>query len=674
MPRLPHDPLDRSSGKPPYFISYSRKHFYAAEWLTLLLQNSGYSLWFDVQQLLPGIRWETAINDGLTEAAGVILIASKAALASPYVEKEWTSIQDAGKRVCVCVIEDLDLPERLTRPDVTVIDMRRHFQRAFRQVKEFLDNKPVKTHPHPIRNSYRFGIYWATPALIRNSVAAWLELAALNLIAMVIMLVGALSHPSRSSIVMLLPIVMCYYAARIFWQWGHHYMRREFTVQQVKKVIWAALLSLIGFGSAAVLISMEPGALNVASYGLLAMIVILFGLLVIGLSSNNHPVRYRWLPTGEASQISRRMRIERLIRENRFSILSFGLRLFLPFYNLLRSLMRFVIDAMPPVIILHKDNPHPVRFALTSTLSDAYVADRVRYTLAEYGHRLVKSIDDANYQVIIVSEATPESQITAATRHPVPPVFVLSTPITLNTDAPEAKYQWLDYRARSQTQLNAVARVLRTDLDLSLRERIQYSETFLPLNFSTVLFPQVLAYNMAGFQIGGALLIVLAAVGLLLTGLKIAGAGTLLVSAFLFACGVFLIFVEHRIYHRQANLRMAYAGIVAGFGCLIALLLVLIGLTNNVIATASPSTDTSSAASILSLLYGSLIITIAALLTIISEVRMWLPAPGSASDQASQTRPGETHTRSKHWYPGLLNVLLLAALICVIVYVLINPI
>jgi len=662
-----------NADKPSYFVSYSRKHFYMAEWLAISLEHAGYNTWFDVQELLPGIRWEKAINDGLTQCAGVILVASQAALASPYVEKEWARVQDDGKRVCVCVVEDVDLPDRLKRPDVTVIDMRRNFRHALKQVKEFLDGKPVNNHHHLIRNSLRFGVYWATPGLIRNSVTAWLELAALNVLAALIMVVGLLTAGSRTAVAVLLPIAMCGYAAHIYWRWGHRYMHRQFTRQQHKSVIGAALVSLLAFGGGLLILGSDTTALNPIGLGLAACIGLLFILMLVGLSSGGHPIRYRWLPTGESSQIERRMRIRRLLAPGGLQLRRLFLAAIVPAWNLLVDLSRYVIDALPPIFVRHKDNPHPVRFALVHGPADEYLAQRVRFTMLQYGHTPVDKVENADYQLLVVSEATPESTIVAATQHPTPPVFILAAPIVLNGDSPEAKFQWLDYRRRSQTQLNAVARVLRTNAnqDLTLKERIDYSETFLPLNFSSILFPQVLAYSLLGFQLVGAALVILATLTVLFVLMKIVAVSSLLFGALMLASGLWLIVVEHRIYHRRTQLRWAYASVVAGFGWLIAALIGGIALLINAIVAVPSTTDTTVQSDLLNILYVALIVTCAGLLIVIAELRLWLPAPGSLSDKAGTVRLSETIER-KHWQPGLINVALLAALVCAIAYLMLN--
>src|SRR5688572_1697994 len=107
------------------FLSYSRRQFYFAESLVLNLQAKGISVWFDVQQLVPGKHWQEGIQAGLDESKGLILIASRAALESPYVQLEWEAALKNQKAVTIVAFEDVTLPPVLK--DAAVIDFRGDF-------------------------------------------------------------------------------------------------------------------------------------------------------------------------------------------------------------------------------------------------------------------------------------------------------------------------------------------------------------------------------------------------------------------------------------------------------------------------------------------------------------------------------------------------------------------
>ncbi len=125
------------------FLSYSRQQYHFAESLALTLQNKGVALWFDVQQLEPGSDWKADIEDGLTRSDMVLLLASKAALASPYVEREWRHALERRKIVIVGVIEAVRIPRDLRA--MPILDLCGDFNRATDHLVAQLQQ------PHPPR-------------------------------------------------------------------------------------------------------------------------------------------------------------------------------------------------------------------------------------------------------------------------------------------------------------------------------------------------------------------------------------------------------------------------------------------------------------------------------------------------------------------------------------------
>lgn len=111
------------------FISYSRRQDYFAESLTLHLQQRGLPVWFDLQQIEPGVNWQADIQDGLDRCHSMTLVASKAAFRSPYVAREWQAALDAGRPVYMVRYESVRLPKAL-RQRGTLIDFRHDFQQG----------------------------------------------------------------------------------------------------------------------------------------------------------------------------------------------------------------------------------------------------------------------------------------------------------------------------------------------------------------------------------------------------------------------------------------------------------------------------------------------------------------------------------------------------------------
>jgi hypothetical protein len=125
--------------KPFYFISYSRTQLYYAESVAIQLKHEGIDVWFDLQQLKTGEDWASEIKRGLDECAGIVLIVSRRAMASPYVELEWKGTLDAGKPVYLLYFETATLTdERLTH--CAAVDGRGRFQKAIHQLVGAIQN------------------------------------------------------------------------------------------------------------------------------------------------------------------------------------------------------------------------------------------------------------------------------------------------------------------------------------------------------------------------------------------------------------------------------------------------------------------------------------------------------------------------------------------------------
>lgn len=71
-----------------YFIAYSRRDFYFAESLFYALHSHRIDAWMDVWKITPGTNWDDAITNAIESCEGLILIATKDSLQSPYVRDE----------------------------------------------------------------------------------------------------------------------------------------------------------------------------------------------------------------------------------------------------------------------------------------------------------------------------------------------------------------------------------------------------------------------------------------------------------------------------------------------------------------------------------------------------------------------------------------------------------
>lgn len=127
-----------------FFLSYRRTQLYFAEALAYELAAAGVRTWFDLQRLNPGANWKAAIQRGLENCSGVILVASKSALESPHVELEWRHALESGKPIYVVLFEDVQLPPELQQASIFSAD--RPFPDLIKQLVECIQTgkKPKK--------------------------------------------------------------------------------------------------------------------------------------------------------------------------------------------------------------------------------------------------------------------------------------------------------------------------------------------------------------------------------------------------------------------------------------------------------------------------------------------------------------------------------------------------
>src|SRR5262245_935731 len=127
--------------KPNIFMSYSRREVGFVDDLTDRLEKEGYKVWLDYRSLVPGTPWVEQINRGVDEAQVILLVVSKAAIASRYVELEWQRVlTETNKRIILLIFEAVDLPPELEKFEW--VDFRGNYEAG---IKELIGqiNSPV---------------------------------------------------------------------------------------------------------------------------------------------------------------------------------------------------------------------------------------------------------------------------------------------------------------------------------------------------------------------------------------------------------------------------------------------------------------------------------------------------------------------------------------------------
>ena len=92
------------------FISYSQKDLATIKSLTAVLQQSGWSVWFD-QELKAGTTFDRAIEQALSNARAVVVAWSKNSVNSDWVRAEAAFALESAK-LCPIRLDDTPLPLR----------------------------------------------------------------------------------------------------------------------------------------------------------------------------------------------------------------------------------------------------------------------------------------------------------------------------------------------------------------------------------------------------------------------------------------------------------------------------------------------------------------------------------------------------------------------------------
>ncbi|HVV33760.1 MAG TPA: toll/interleukin-1 receptor domain-containing protein [Vitreimonas sp.] len=111
-----------------FFLSYARADADVALRLANDLRRAGAQIWVDQLDIKPSDRWDRAVEAGLRESIGVVLVMSPRSVASENVLDEISVALDAGKQVVPVLVEACQAPLRLAR--VQFIDATRDYDAA----------------------------------------------------------------------------------------------------------------------------------------------------------------------------------------------------------------------------------------------------------------------------------------------------------------------------------------------------------------------------------------------------------------------------------------------------------------------------------------------------------------------------------------------------------------
>ncbi|MCE9646525.1 MAG: toll/interleukin-1 receptor domain-containing protein [Chloroflexi bacterium] len=129
------------------FMSYSRRELGFVDDLVSKLEAQKYTVWLDYRALIPGAPWGEQIEKGLNDSDTVLLVVSRAALASKYVTSEWHHFLDTKQRVILLIFEAVDLPKELEKFEW--VDFRGSYKAGLKELFFQLENPIQEEHPVP---------------------------------------------------------------------------------------------------------------------------------------------------------------------------------------------------------------------------------------------------------------------------------------------------------------------------------------------------------------------------------------------------------------------------------------------------------------------------------------------------------------------------------------------
>src|SRR5258708_3494375 len=97
------------------FMSYSRQDIDFVRRLASSLDDLGVELWLDIEDIPAGMKWSTAITQGLRLSDLMILVISPESMTSTTVEDEWQYFIDKKKPIIPILLRPAKIHFQLSR-------------------------------------------------------------------------------------------------------------------------------------------------------------------------------------------------------------------------------------------------------------------------------------------------------------------------------------------------------------------------------------------------------------------------------------------------------------------------------------------------------------------------------------------------------------------------------
>jgi hypothetical protein len=146
---------------PPIFISHSTRNDDFARFLADHLVTAGFDVWLDEDAIRSGERWLARLQSAIEACGAFIVVMSRAARDSEWVERETLLAMDLKKPLYVALIEDMPLPLHLINRQYTRCQedrerCARKLAAALRRIDLSAPPKrtPRKLSPEPDRDNF----------------------------------------------------------------------------------------------------------------------------------------------------------------------------------------------------------------------------------------------------------------------------------------------------------------------------------------------------------------------------------------------------------------------------------------------------------------------------------------------------------------------------------------
>jgi hypothetical protein len=415
------------------FLSYSRRQFYFAESVVLSLQEAGEQVWFDVQELAPGEHWRDEIQQGLDEARGIIVIVSRASMASKYVRQEWEPMIAAGKPIYLVIFEEAVVPPELEGAATTIVDLRGRFNAAVKDLVKAIRGEPARRLVKAVPPPGPFGL----PRRVSFSNGFLLVMLLANVVYLLTEILYFLQVEWIGEIIayVLLLAMYTFYIADA----ALDILLRRHTFREI---ILATVISMFVVSGFNPIFAVLPAL-----------------ALVVFLTSAG---TYRWLPTGNAPNWMRRQ------------------------YGVAVAPTLTDISATLESI----ETPQSQRYTITYAHEDHWIAEQIEGVLRAGGHQRVGHDEDSpgTQHILILSGHTPIEMAEGLVRRDADTLTPVLAGNVAARETVEAlgDFQFIDFREHSKEQLQAISLIYKHPE----QGKVIYGFNVLPLSTSVLRWPQ----------------------------------------------------------------------------------------------------------------------------------------------------------------------------------------